>query len=136
MFPSASGSHRQNPSGSEPSPSTLLHMQCLCLDPVSQDWRKPWETIKWSLNWSEFGILEDIHLSRGCDCHTVLYIVVTPGHSKSLRQELGQVLMTTYGLLHKGGKCCHGSQRYHRLNVIFHLTLSPVLSVQHHNHSS
>jgi hypothetical protein len=37
MFPSASGSHGQNPSGSEPSPSTLLHMQCLCLDPVSQD---------------------------------------------------------------------------------------------------
>jgi hypothetical protein len=36
-FPSASGSHGQNPSGSEPSPSTLLHMQCLCLDPVSQD---------------------------------------------------------------------------------------------------
>ncbi len=42
MFPSASGSNGQNPSGSEPSPSTLLHMQCLCLDPVSQDWRKPW----------------------------------------------------------------------------------------------
>jgi hypothetical protein len=56
----------------------------------------------------------------GCDCQTVLYIVVTPGHSKSLRQELGQVLMTTYGLLHKGGKCCHGFQRYHCLNVIFH----------------
>jgi hypothetical protein len=37
MFPSASGSHGLNPSGSEPSPSTLLHMQCLCLDPVSQD---------------------------------------------------------------------------------------------------
>jgi hypothetical protein len=28
--------------------------------------------------------LLNIHLSRGCDCHTVLYIVVTPGHSKSL----------------------------------------------------
>ncbi len=56
----------------------------------------------------------------GCDCHTVFYIVVTPGHSKSLRQELGQVKMTTYGLLHKGGKCCHGSQRCHCLNVIFH----------------
>jgi hypothetical protein len=31
----------------------------------------------------------------GCDCHTILYIVVTPGHSKSLRQELGQVKMTS-----------------------------------------
>jgi hypothetical protein len=49
----------------------------------------------------------------GFDCHTALYIVVTPSHSKSLRQELGQFKMTTYGLLHKGGKCCHGSQRYH-----------------------
>jgi hypothetical protein len=42
--------------------------------------------------------------------------------------------MTTYGVLHKGGKCCHGSQTYHHLNVIFHLTLSPVISAQHHNH--
>ncbi len=56
----------------------------------------------------------------GCDCHTALYIVVSSGNSKSLRQELGQVKMTTYGLLHKGGKHCHGSQRYHCLNVIFH----------------
>jgi hypothetical protein len=40
----------------------------------------------------------------GCDCHTVLYIVVTPGHSKSLRQELGQVKITSHSLFHKGGK--------------------------------
>jgi hypothetical protein len=57
----------------------------------------------------EFWKMSISAVNPGCDCHTVLYIVVTLGHSKSLRQELGQVKMTTYGLIHKGGKCCHGS---------------------------
>jgi hypothetical protein len=63
IFPSASGSHGQNPLGSEPSPSFCytcnVYVWILC-HKTEENLDKFMER---SLNWTEFGILEDVHLS-------------------------------------------------------------------------